>query len=109
MKDLIIDLELGKKLVGNETLAKELLTMLVKDLPLEFALIEKTFLDKDYAETIRYLHKLRGALSYCGVPRLKTATLQLEHGLQKNQPDVDVCFMTFKVEVELLLKRSFSY
>ncbi len=63
---------------NKETLAKELLGMLKKDLP-QFQTGLAQALQKNDIEQLRHhSHKLHGACCYCGVPRLKQLVEQLE-------------------------------
>ncbi len=79
----IIDLDLGAKLVGGDkAFAKEAITMLVESFSDEVSLLETACknLDLDKAQSI--LHKLRGGISYCGVPRLKEACIGFDDYLK---------------------------
>lgn len=67
-----IDLDTGKKLIhGDETQAKEMLEILVNSLPNTLDLL-KLALDSEDLEAFQFeIHKLKGALAYCGAPQLK--------------------------------------
>ena len=63
---------------GNTQLADELFSMLVKELPDHAKRIKQTK-EKDDSEKLKqHVHKLHGATSYCGVPKLRKAAKQLE-------------------------------
>ena len=80
-----IDWELGKQLAGNKIdLAEDLLEMLIKDLPSDLHQIKTLYANKHYTELLKHVHKLHGALSYCGTPRLKIVTAHLESHLKNN-------------------------
>ena len=83
-----IDWELGIQLAGgNEALAKEMLTLLVKELPETAQLIAHAHSNQDFSELQRLVHKLHGGTCYCGVPRLKAAAAQLDSHLQSGHDD----------------------
>lgn len=69
---------------GREDLAKELLDMLLEQLPEDFAEISELYEQQNFLELKARLHRLRGALCYSGVPVLQQATIALEQAL-KNQ------------------------
>ena len=79
------DLELGKKLVGKTSLAKEMISMLKQQLPVDFAQIKVDYEKRDFSALRVSTHKLHGAVSYCGTPALKQATADLELALNNNQ------------------------
>ncbi len=80
----IIDLELGEELIGHrDGLARELLNMLAAELPKDMLLIQDAVEHNNIERLRAELHKIKGGLSHCGVPRLQTATAELE-GLARN-------------------------
>lgn len=81
----VIDWNLSMKLAGNKAdIAEEMLKLFVSHLPQDISLIKQYHKSKDYLELQRLLHRLRGALCYCGLPRLKTVIIQLETELKNN-------------------------
>jgi two-component system, NarL family, sensor histidine kinase BarA len=100
----IIDWELATKLAGNKPdLAKNLLEVLVKTLPIELHDIKQA---KDNPLILRMqVHKLHGAVSYCGVPRLKKTLAAFESALKRNElQQVDEFLTTLEQEVTLVLE-----
>lgn len=101
----IIDWDLGIKLAGNQQpLAHDLLGLLVNSLPQEVFTIKDLHAKKNYPELTKQVHKLRGAVAYCGLPRLKTLLSLLETELKNHimfslPPLID----QLDVEVTLLL------
>ncbi len=86
--NLIIDLELGNKLAGNKPeLARELLQILIKNLSSDVSEIKQTYLDGDTKRLKSLVHKLHGATSYCGVPRLTTTLAQFTTSLKKHETE----------------------
>lgn len=84
----VIDWEQGLKMAGNKPeLAQEILALFIKDLPTHIAIIKQLYNDKNFPELKKELHKLHGALCYCGLPRLKTLIAQLETNLKSNIMD----------------------
>jgi two-component system sensor histidine kinase BarA len=83
---LTIDWKLGIKLAGNKReVAEEMLMLLAKNLPTDLIAFTKSFEQRNYSELLRQVHKLHGALCYCGTPKLKHTAAQLESSLKQNQ------------------------
>lgn len=77
-------LELGN---NNPELAKELLTMFIKDLSQSHPKIKRAFQNNDYKTLKDLVHKLHGACCYCGVPKLKQIVSTLEEQLKLSKTD----------------------
>jgi len=101
----IIDKELGIRLAGNQPdLAHDMIVMLSKGLPQDLADINHAFTNNDYPELLRYVHKLHGAVAYCGTPRLKEVLAQIETKLKRNMKDeIPTLMQRLQVEVHDLL------
>lgn len=81
----IIDWEQSIILAGRKPdLAKDLLALLIKDLPSDIAAINQFYEVQNLPEMLKRVHKLHGALCYCGLPRLKTIIGRLETDLKSN-------------------------
>ncbi len=107
-KNPIIDWELATQLAGNKReLAKEMLNILSKTLPNDIACIKQCENNKNYDELQKRVHKLHGALCYCGVPRLKQAAAKLETAL-KNSASAKIrsLFEAFEDEANQFLKEA---
>lgn len=102
----IIDWELATKLAGNKKeLAEEMLCLFIKTLPEDHLAIKQLESAKNYTELLRRVHKLHGALCYCGIPRLKTIIAYLESQLKNNITDgLPAILDQLDVEIELLIK-----
>ncbi|RDI40992.1 Hpt domain-containing protein [Aquicella lusitana] len=102
----VIDNELGMKLAGNrQELADEILGMFMKTLPAEMATIRQLYQDRYYGELLQRVHKLHGAICYCGLPRLKIVIAQLESELKNNiMIDLPSLFDQLQAETNLLLE-----
>ena len=82
----IIDWELGIKLAGNKKeIAIDIIKMLAKSLPRELATMQKALEMTDYPTLFKLVHKLHGAICYCGVPRLKTIVIELDTVLKQKE------------------------
>lgn len=104
----VIDMALGARLAGDKPeLAEELLTMFVNMLQDDFTAIKNSAAANDTINLAKRIHKLHGAVSYCGLPRLKQATADLDNALNKNHADkVSLLFETFSCEVLRVLEQS---
>lgn len=101
----VIDWELGTKLANNKReIAEEMLTLLVKNLPSEFGDIKQAYENQKFADLLQFVHKLHGAVCYCGVPRLKVAIAAFESALKQNRmEDVDALFVQFERETSSVI------
>lgn len=102
----VIDWEQGRKAVGNRPeLAKEFLLHIVKTLKQDLALINQTYAEHKLEQLLFQIHKLHGALCYCGLPRLKKTTAQLETDLKSNiMINLPSLLNQLNAETHLLLK-----
>lgn len=98
-----IDWNLGLKLAGNKReLAEEMLTMLTSNLTNDMKSIRDSYENKNYDELQKRLHKLHGAVCYCGTPRLKNAISILE-GVLKQGDFSSISDLLQKMEYESVL------
>lgn len=104
--ELIIDWNLALKATGNNAdIAHELLSMLAHSLPQEIKIINDLANQQDYKELQQKVHKLHGAVCYCGTPRLKMALRELETQLKSNIMDnLPSLLSQLNIEVNLLLE-----
>ena len=100
-----IDWELGKKLAAaNIDLAKELFTMLIKDLPKEQELINNSYKQQNIEELINYTHKLHGGCCYVGTPKLKYLAKSLElAGINNDLDKIKSLLDNLNKEINFLL------
>ena len=73
---------------GNPDLAKELFTMLLKDLPDQKRKLNQAFSERDQQALWDHAHKIYGSTAYCGVPALKKAAKELEEAIKSKSTDV---------------------
>jgi len=67
---------------GNPDLAKELFTMLLKELPVLKHKLNQAFISGDEKSLWDHAHKIYGSTAYCGVPALNNAAKELEEALK---------------------------
>jgi two-component system, NarL family, sensor histidine kinase BarA len=103
----IIDWDQSIKLAGNhKELAEEMLDLLIKSLSEDIARIKRVYKEQNYIELLRQVHKLHGALCYCGLPRIKTLVARLETELKNNIMDsLSALLDQLDAEVNLLLEQ----
>jgi len=101
----IIDWELGHRLAGNQKdLAKDMLGMLIDNLPQNISVIHQLHIEHNYTGLKQQIHKLHGAVVYCGTPRLKSILAQLNTFLKNCiQHEIDYLIEQLKTEVKTLL------
>src|SRR5436190_21048326 len=105
----IIDWELGKKCTGSLEVAEEILTLLINSLPEDLKDIHNAYAARDFKQLQRYIHKLHGAIAYCGLPRLKLIIAGLETNLRNHATDkIESQIEQLDVETDLLLKEDVS-
>lgn len=84
----VIDWDDAVRLAGHKKeLARDLLEMLVEQLPKELKRIHQLNQDKNYLEMQKAVHKLHGAVCYTGTPRLKLVLANLETSLKSHIMD----------------------
>ncbi|MDH5392148.1 MAG: ATP-binding protein [Gammaproteobacteria bacterium] len=66
---------------GNPQLADELFNMLISELPVYKEKIENAVNANDIKELKYFTHKINGATSYCGTPRLRECAVKLESNI----------------------------
>ena len=98
----IIDWDLSLKLAGNQrALAEDMLNLLTRDLPTDLERIKLHHNQKDDKKLLQEIHKLHGAVSYCGLPRLKYILAQLESEL-KNHIMVNLPSLLNQLDTEVI-------
>lgn len=76
-----IDLEHGKKVVGDEDIARNLLKMLIDNLPKYLSTIQSSRSAKSWQQLGDDVHGLKGATCYTSTPRLHESTTRLNQAL----------------------------
>jgi len=106
--DLVIDWKLGIKLAGNKhDLAKDMLDWLVTSLPNEINAIRQANKNKNFPELLKHVHKLHGAVCYCGVPRLKATVSSFETALKNNETnEIDFFLLALEFEIAQVLEKA---
>jgi len=62
----------------DPVLAKDLMQMLIAELPDLLGKLKQALTDKDHPALWDHAHKIHGSTAYCGVPALKSAAHDLE-------------------------------
>jgi len=90
---------------GNAKIAAELLTLLLRDLPLQQTALQQAFDAGDWPKLKELSHKLHGSARYCGTPALKTTTALLDDLLASGAADtrVEPAFRRVLAEIQRLL------
>lgn len=107
MKTLpIIDWNTCLSLAGNKLdLAQEILQELTKNLEHETSVFIQLKNEYKYTELLKRVHKLHGALCYCGLPRIKVIISSLETHLKNNiMFELSSLLDQLQEEVNLLLR-----
>lgn len=102
----IIDWNQGIRLAGNNRqLAKEILELFLKNVQDEINQINEVFAQQQYDDLYKKIHKLHGAVCYCGLPRVKRLMEKLETDLKNHIMDnLPSHLNQLNTEVHLLFK-----
>ncbi len=89
----------------NQLIAEEMRTLLLKNLPEEFAAIKIAYQQSNQDELLHLVHKLHGAICYCGIPKLKSAIAAFESAIkQHDNAMMTELFIDLEFEILELLK-----
>jgi len=103
-----IDLALGAKLVGgDEEFAKEMLAMLIDNLPEHQENMQNAFEKKNLDQLKNEVHKLHGGLCYCGTPHLKSIAKNLEVAINNKANNITQLYNNLLHEI-LAVKKEFK-
>ncbi len=101
----VIELEaLAQAMGGNIALAKEMLDMLMKELPKFKQDITAAFEQHDWDMLKHHVHKLHGGVCYCGATRLKDMTRHFEKQLIDKTGHYDDAYQMLLNEIDKTLK-----
>ena len=106
-KDLpVIDWEMGMRLAGNQIdLARDMIFMLAQTLPDELTEIERLIANNQSDDLLKRVHKLHGAVAYCGTPRLKAVLATMESRLKQGEAgQMRTLLPELKIEIEAVIK-----
>lgn len=93
----VIDWNQSVEIVGgNSELARNLLEMLVDDLPQQEVKMSEALRQEDLQTLSHIVHSLHGATCYCGVPELRHAVKDLEIATVKRDQNVQEKYNEFK-------------
>lgn len=88
---------------GNPDLAKELFTMLLKELPDLKQKLNQAFDNGDEQGLWDHAHKIYGSTAYCGVPALQKAAKELEEVIKSKSNDISDKIQAVNKAIEELL------
>jgi len=101
----VYDEQLSLQLAGgNEDLARQMLEMLLKELPVLRTNMNEVFAAGDEAALYDNVHKINGSSRYCGVPAIGQAANNLELLLKSNDGDLQDAIDKLNIEIERLLE-----
>jgi two-component system sensor histidine kinase BarA len=102
----VIDWEEGTRLAGHKKeLARDILNMLIRDLPQELKNLQNLNQAQNFQELLKSVHKLHGAVCYTGTPRLKTILATLETQLKTHiMNNSSLLINQLEIEVNRLLE-----
>lgn len=102
----IIDWDEAIRIAGHQKdLARDILSMLARELPRELESIHALYKAKKFPDMLRSVHKLHGAVCYAGTPRLKSVLSTLETNLKTNiMDDSSSLLVQLDIEVGQLLE-----
>lgn len=84
----IYDLKQAVELAGgNELLANELFSMLIKELPIHKENLLTALDESDSYNLKKHIHKLHGGSKYCGVPNLQKKSAEFERIISLDEVD----------------------
>ena len=100
----IIDLKEGRTLSnGKESLARELLTLLIDSLPSDRLYVQQAREQGDRHALLERIHRVHGATQYCGVPQLRAICKTCETLIKNNVAQLDPALDEFDAAIERLL------
>jgi two-component system sensor histidine kinase BarA len=103
----VLDWELSMKMAGGKReVAEEILSMLLDTLPNEKISIQSLYEQQQIADLTQRVHKLHGAVCYCGTPRLKIVLNHIETQLKNNiMDDLPILLDRLSKEIDCLLEQ----
>jgi len=101
-------MDLDKKLTGipivDQEVSEEILNLLIDALPNDLAEIKLLNAQGRFHELTQRVHKLHGAVCYCGTPRLKIVLNHIETQLKNNiMDDLPHSLDLLSIEIDSLL------
>jgi two-component system sensor histidine kinase BarA len=88
---------------GNPDLAKELFSMLLKELPDLKHKLNQAFNNGDEQSLWDHAHKIYGSTAYCGVPALNKSAKELEAAIKQQGGNIEEKIKTLNETIEELL------
>ncbi|MDY0205732.1 MAG: ATP-binding protein [Pseudomonas sp.] len=102
----VIDLQEGRILSnGKESLAHELLNLLVESLPSDRLYLQQARDKNDRNALLERIHRLHGATQYCGVPQLRAICKTCEVLIKSNAAQIEPALDELDAAIERLLSQ----
>lgn len=105
----VIDLALGARLIDkDEEVAKSMIHDLVGSLPDVVEELKKAYKKKNIKQLGDVAHYVHGPTCYCGTPRLKEASFQLERLARGRLPfhELESAYHNLCKEIEAVIEKS---
>lgn len=100
----IIDYEEGYRLAnGRESLAHELLAMLLDSLPNDRIYLQNARSQDDRAALLERIHRIHGATQYCGVPQLRSICKTCETLIKNEVTQISLALDELDAAIERVL------
>ena len=104
MQTKVYDEQLSLELAGgNQDLARQMLDMLLKELPELQATMNEAYRACDKAALYESVHKINGSSRYCGVPAVGQAANELEALLKENNDVLESSLDKLNTEIGRLM------
>jgi two-component system sensor histidine kinase BarA len=105
MTSEIFDMQLALKRAANKAeLVRELMTLLLEDLPQQKSILEQRWQQADPLVLREIVHKIHGGTRYCGVPGLQNASEQLEIAIDAGQNDLQALYDALLLQIDRLME-----
>ncbi|HKM37541.1 MAG TPA: ATP-binding protein [Thiopseudomonas sp.] len=100
----VIDLQEGRALSnGKDSLASELLNLLVESLPGDRLYLQQARDKNNRNALLERIHRLHGATQYCGVPQLRAICKTCEILIKNNAPQIEPALDELDAAIERVL------
>lgn len=70
---------------GNESLARDLLTMMLDEFPSLISQLKERLQAGELERVAYFAHKMHGSTAYCGIPALRRETASLEEAIRSKE------------------------
>lgn len=100
----VLDMEESIRLTnGKQSLASDLLKLLLDSLPADKEFIQQAREEANYSKLLERVHRLHGATRYCGVPQLRYYCNETETALKSNANNISALLDELEHAIDRLL------